>query len=436
MAPLPTSLDDWLEHIQRQHFRDIDLGLDRVRRVWQALGGYRPPLVIAVAGTNGKGSSVAMLESTLRAAGRRTGCYTSPHLMRYNERICVDGIPATDAGLCEAFEHVERVRGTVGLTWFEFGTLAALRLFEQSEVEIAVLEVGMGGRLDAVNMVPNDVALITSIGLDHGNWLGRDREQVGGEKAGIIKYGGRVVCSDPEPPSSIADQARKMRATLWQLGIDFRIEETAVDQIDGTFSWRSETMGVPAEWRRVDGLTLPIPGSHQYRNAAGVIATLAALPEQAGVLPTHAVRGLRRVTAPGRLQLVPGRPEILLDVCHNLESSEALAAWLRQNPVSGRTLAVFGVLRDKPVAAMVQALGAFFDRWCIASLAGDRGQSAAALANAASNELSNRETSFHATPVAAFEAARRAAEANDRIVVFGSFHTVGDIMSVLEKSGS
>ncbi|MEA3292506.1 MAG: bifunctional tetrahydrofolate synthase/dihydrofolate synthase [Pseudomonadota bacterium] len=432
--PLPIRLNGWLEHIQSQHFRSIDLGLDRVRRVWHALGGYRPPLVIAVAGTNGKGSSVAMIESVLRAAGRHTGCYTSPHLIRYNERVRVDGVPAVDTWLCEAFERIEQARGTVGLTWFEFGTLAALLVFEQSGVEIAVLEVGMGGRLDAVNMVPNDVALITSIGLDHGNWLGRDRERVGGEKAGIIKFGGRVVCSDPEPPASIADQARKMQATLWQLGVDFRIEETDIDQIDGTFSWRSEAMGVPAGWRRLDGLTLPIPGFHQYRNAAGVIATLAVLPEQIGVLPAHVVRGLRRVAAPGRLQVVPGQPEILLDVCHNLESSEALAAWLRRNPVSGRVLAVFGVLRDKPVAAMVEVLGGFVDQWYIASLAGDRGQSAGALADAAGKGVFNGETSLHGTPVAAFEAARRAAEANDRIVVFGSFHTVGDIMRVLELS--
>ena len=427
--PSPDSLAGWLEHIQRQHFRSIDLGLARVRRVWHALGGWQPPLVVTVAGTNGKGSSVAMLEAVLTAAGRRTGSYTSPHLVRYNERIRVDGAPLPDEAICAAFARIEGARQGVGLTWFEFGTLAALLAFEEAGVEIAVLEVGMGGRLDAVNMVRNDVALITAIGLDHRRWLGRDRQRIGGEKAGIVKYGGGMVCSDPEPPPSIVDRARRMAARLLRLGADFSLRREGEK-----FAWRSDSDLVPSAWRRLVGLAPP-PGAHQVDNAAGVVAALALLPGQGGVRPEHLRQGLARARLPGRLQAIAGQPEILLDVCHNLESAETLAAWLRDHPVPGRNLAVFGVLGDKPVAEMARLLDACFGRWFLASLEGERGQSSAVL----------RETLLEAgigaermvvrdSPVAAFRAAREEAGKADRVVVFGSFHTVGDIMGFLHLS--
>lgn len=424
-------LDQWLEHIQRQHFRSIDLRLDRIESVWERLGGEKPPLVITVAGTNGKGSSVAMLEAVLRRAGRRTGSYTSPHLVRYNERIRIDGEPAGDEGIIEAFRRIEDARGGTGLTYFEYGTLCALLVFQQQSVDVALLETGMGGRLDAVNIIANDLALITSIGLDHQQWLGSDREQIGREKAGIIKPGARVVCTDPAPPTAIAEVAAERGALLLQSGQDYRVE---ADGQSGACRWSSDDAAVPADWRRLRDLPVSLPGDWQVQNLGGVIAALALTADRSGVTPAHLADGLSAVSLAGRCQVLPGHPLTIIDVAHNEDSAAGLARFLDANPVAGVTHGVFGVLADKALENVLSELGDRIDHWHLAGIAGERGQSAESLAQKMLAWRPGLDFRRHEDAVAAFRGAREVADVADRIVAFGSFFIVGDIIAALEPS--
>ena len=424
------SLDQWLHHIQNQHWRTIDLELDRIKAVWKKLGGKTTELVIAIAGTNGKGSSVAMIESVIRNAGLRTGSYTSPHLVRYNERICIDGTPVNDQLITDALFDIETAREEIPLTYFEFSTLCALMVFMEQDVDAVILETGMGGRLDAVNMIDNDIALITSIGLDHQQWLGSDREKIGAEKAGIIKPQRLAVCSDPKPPDTISKICHSVDAFLLQLGEDFEISENPED---GSLTWSSDHRLVPSEWRKVPGLKPPFYGPHQANNLAGVVATLALISERIGLSSGSLVSGLENINLPGRTQIVCDHPLIILDVAHNADSARQLAAFLEAHPVTGDTFAVTAILKDKALEHIFSWVIPHIDAWYLASLEGDRGQTASELAEKLSHLHPDMISFQFHSPVEAFSRARLAANKIDRIVVFGSFYTVGDIIESLEQ---
>ncbi len=426
-------LDQWLDHIQRQHWRTIDLQLDRIDSVWRRLGAWRPPLVITVAGTNGKGSSVAMLEAVLRHAGRRTGSYTSPHLVRYNERVCIDGQPAGDEELITAFRSVEEARGDIPLTYFEFGTLCALLVFAARQVDTAILETGMGGRLDAVNIIDNDLALITNVGLDHQQWLGNDRETIAVEKAGVIKPGARVVSAEPDPPAAIARMAGERGAQLLQAESDYSV---SAEPGGRGYRWSSDHPAVPDDWRRLDDLPLPFEGDWQVRNLGGVVASLALTADLSGVTPAHLAPGLSQARLAGRCQVINDAPLTIIDVAHNADSARGLARFLDNHPVKGETHGVFGLLRDKALDSVLGDLVDEVDCWHLATVEGERGQKAVELLARMRSLNPEIRAMTYDNAVAAFRGARQAAALDDRIVAFGSFFVVGDIIGALEGEGS
>ncbi len=403
------TLDDWLRWQESLHPREIELGLARVRTVLERLDLARPDFtVVTVAGTNGKGSSVAMLESILHAAGYRVGAYTSPHLLRYNERIRAGGEAVSDDELCAAFARIDAARGDISLTYFEFGTLAAIDCLQRRGVEIAVLEVGLGGRLDAVNVLDADLALITPVDVDHVAWLGHDREAIGFEKAGIMRAGRPVVVSDPNPPRSVLDRAGELGAPLALAGRDYHYQAQG-DQ----WCWTGGG-------QRRHALPLPaLRGDFQLANAAGVLMVLARLGERFPVSQQAVRSGLLAVRLPGRFQVLPGRPVQILDVAHNPHSARALAQNLARQPCAGRTRAVLGMLDDKDIAATVACLQALVDDWYLATLAAPRGAPASRLREA----LGGAGQCFDSVPAARAAALAAAAE-NDRVVIFGSFYTV------------
>src|SRR5690606_6120303 len=360
------TLPDWLAWIERQHPRSIAMGLDRVRDVAARMELSRPARqVITVGGTNGKGSTVAFIEAIARAAGWKVGAYTSPHLLAYNERVRIGGHDADDASLVAAFEAVETARtgardgdgsGDVPLTYFEYGTLAALWLFEGSALDLAILEIGLGGRLDAVNVVDPDVAVITTVDLDHQDWLGDDRERIGFEKAGIARPWKPLVLGESDPPSSVLGHAYAIGASAWRIDNDFFFERVDADR------WRWCEVGCE--------LDLPLPALAapvQLRNAATAIAALRALD---ATIPGAAwAEGVAAARLPGRLQrFMHGGVEIVVDVGHNPQAARELAAWLDAAPVAGRDLAVYGALGDKDMAGVVDALGERIDAWFLAGL--------------------------------------------------------------------
>jgi dihydrofolate synthase/folylpolyglutamate synthase len=405
------SLSDWLEYIERQHPLPIALGLDRVLDVLKKLEVKIACPVVTVGGTNGKGSTCAMLESILQAGGYRTGLYTSPHLLRYNERVRIAGREADDGALCSAFEAVEQARGAVPLTYFEFATLAAFYLFANENLDAAVLEVGLGGRLDAVNAIDADCAVLTSIGIDHVEFLGDTREAIGREKAGIFRRSRPAVVAEPDPPQSVLSAD----AQLLLIGRDFGY----VNQ-GSQWSWWG-----PSGKR--SGLAHPaLRGATQLRNASAALAALDSLRERMP-LPMQAVRrGLAEVSLPGRFQVLPGRPQVVLDVAHNPEAAAVLAATLGDSGFSPETIAVFGMLRDKDIAGVVRAMAPRITRWHLATLPGPRGADAAELSEILGKENIKAPASRFATVAAALAAARKEAGENDKIVVFGSFLTVAD----------
>ncbi len=411
------TLDDWLRWQETLHPRAIELGLERPRTVLRRLQPEPPPYtVITVGGTNGKGSCVALLEAMLRAAGYRVGVYTSPHLLRYNERIRVNGADADDESICQTFARIDEARGDHSLTYFEFGTLAALELFRDAGVEVAVLEVGLGGRLDAVNIVDADAALVVSVGIDHVDWLGPDRDSIGFEKAGIYRPGRPALCADPDPPPRLLDYARNLGAHFQQVGRDYGFARTGQ-----TWRW----------WRgesRLDGLPPPaLAGAHQIGNAAAVLATLFSLRHRLSIRPDAIRAGLSRARLPGRFQVIPGPVEWILDVAHNPHAAAVLADNLRERPCAGRTLAIVGLLADKDAGAVIRALAGVVDDWRAVTLVGPRGRAGADLV-ALLRDLGARATASDDV-VAACRAARRAAGPGDRIVVFGSFHTVAPVLA-------
>ena len=421
------TLADWLAYAERLHPKTIDMGLTRVKNMADRLGLKFDCPVITVAGTNGKGSTCAMLEAILLEAGYRTGVYASPHLVDFEERCRIRGDVVSATNLVAAFARIDWARGSkdslneveISLTYFEFTTLAIMQLMMDAKLDVVILEVGLGGRLDAVNVFDADCAIITSIDLDHMALLGHTRELIGFEKAGIMRPGKPVVVSDPVPPQSVIDHAAAVGADLWKFGTDFN------------FSGDKQQWGWAGRGRRYSGLAYPaLRGANQLMNASGVLAALTALRD---VLPVtaQAVRvGLSRVELPGRFQIIPGQPTLVLDVAHNPHSVAALAENLDAMGFYPCTHAVFGAMADKDVAPMLARISPLIDKWYFTDLPTDRATTGEALQAKwqAANTRKEAAASAYKTPESALQAAIAAADPADRIVVFGSFYTVGGIL--------
>jgi len=415
---MPHTLDDWLAHCERLHPRTIDMTLERTKAVRDRLGLAFDCPVFTVAGTNGKGSTCAMLESVLLAAGYRVGLYIKPHLVHFEERCRIGGAAVNAAALLPHFEAVEAARGDITLTYFEFTTLAILRCLASAGLDAVILEVGLGGRLDAVNAIDTDCAVITSIDLDHTEYLGPDRESIGREKAHVMRAGRPAIVSDPMPPASIEARAREIGADLWLAGRDFN------------HSGDRQQWGWAGRGKRLHGLAYPaLRGANQIVNAAGVLAALQAMHQRLPV-PAQAVRqGLATVELPGRFQIVPGQPTLVLDVAHNPHSVAALALNLDAMGFYPRTHAVFGAMRDKDLAALISRVAPIVDAWYCTDLPLPRAESALALADVVRSVVAaDRTVSTHASPSAALASAMAAADPADRILVFGSFLTVGGVL--------
>lgn len=410
------TLEQWLDYQQQVHPRSIDMGLERVGEVARQLGIGRPAKhVITVGGTNGKGSTVAFIEAIARAAGLRVGAYTSPHLLRYNERIRIDGVEATEQALVGAFERIEAAREDISLTYFEFATLAALLLFEAARLDLAILEVGLGGRLDATNLVDADCAVITTVDLDHQDYLGDDRESIGAEKAGILRAGKPCVLAEKDPPSSVLRRAYALGAFTIRGHSDYLVDELG----DG---WR---------WREPGfSIDLPepaMPAPAQRGNAAAAIAALRALDLR---IPARALReGVAGARAPGRLQVMPGAPEVVLDVAHNPQGARQLASWLAANPKP--TVAVFSALADKDLAGICRPLAPWLQAWHLGPItdAGARGLPVEELARRLADELPADILHPHRSLAEARQAAAAAVGGSGRVLVFGSFHTVAEALA-------
>ncbi len=433
---MPASLLEWLARLETLHPKTIDLGLERVREVAQRMQLAPSATIFTVGGTNGKGSSCAMLEAILLAAGYRVGLYTSPHLVRFNERIRVGGRAVSDEAIVEQFEAVQAARGDTSLTYFEFSTLAALRLFSREPLDVVILEVGLGGRLDAVNVVDADCAIVTSIDVDHVEYLGGDRERIGWEKAHIFRSGRPAVCSDPIPPASLVQYAESIGADLWLCGRDFHY---VGDRQQWSYRGRAQ---------RRSSIAYPaLRGANQLLNASGVLAALEAMRERLPVSQQAVRQGFAEVELPGRFQVLPGVPTIVLDVAHNPHAVAHLASNLDSMGRGGRNYAVFGVMRDKDVDAIVAAVKDRFDAWFVTDLPGARAASAdwiverlqagdvrAPDPDGDKAGAENARIEAHRTPSAALAAARAVAQPNDRIIVFGSFLTVADILATRASS--
>jgi dihydrofolate synthase/folylpolyglutamate synthase len=426
---LPESLADWLAYVERVHSRPIDLGLERVRRVQSALGQKQTAPVIVVGGTNGKGSTCAMLESVLRCAGYRVGLYSSPHLLRYNERVRVAGQAVGDDELVRAFAEVEQARDGTALTYFEFGTLAAWQVFARQRLDVVILEVGLGGRLDAVNVFDADCAVIASVDLDHMDYLGPTREHIGYEKAGIFRAGKPAVVGDPAPPRRLLDHAASVGAATRVLGTDFGFTAEPGQ-------WQYWSRGAGGLQRR-SGLAWPaLRGANQLLNASTAIAALEALAPVLPVSMQDIRRGLLEVQLPGRFQVLPGRPTVVLDVAHNPQAARVLASNLGGMAFFPATWAVFGMLRDKDIAGVVQALRGRIDRWLACTLEGpratDSGELTLTLREAG---VSDEAVERFDSPAEAYLSARARAGQDDRILAFGSFLTVASVMRAIDAAG-
>ena len=416
------TLPEWLQWQEKLHFTEVDPGLERVGQVWKQLGGSSklPFTVITVAGTNGKGSSVAILDTILSEAGYRTGTYTSPHLLKYNERICIGGSPCDDTTICESFNRIDNARSQTSLTYFEFATLAAVDIFSQQNVDIAILEVGMGGRLDAVNLFDSDIALITPISLDHTSWLGTTREQIGAEKAGVIRQAKPVVCSEANPPNTVLSQAQILKAPVFLAGSDFKINYESSDNV---WQWSNQST-------QIQNLALPaLEGSYQLQNAAAVLQIVALLNEQQYTISEQHIRtGLTTVKLAGRFQRLPGDIEQIFDVTHNQQGAENLVKLLADTPCKGRTIAVLAMLKDKDVSALVSILEKSIDLWYVAGLQGSRGMTGHDLAIQVTEIVGEDKVFDHKIVVDAYQQAMQEAQKGDRVLTFGSFHTVESVL--------
>lgn len=413
------TLSEWLAHCEQLHPHAIDMGLERVRQVAQRMAlGLECP-VITVAGTNGKGSTCAMLEAIYLQAGYKTGVYTSPHLVNFEERCRLVGESPKAEEFAAAFECVEVARQDTTLTYFEFSTLAILKMMVDAELDVVILEVGLGGRLDAVNVIDPDCAIITSIDLDHTALLGSDRNSIGLEKAGIMRAGKPVVISDPVPPESIVQHAQRLGSDAWLMGKDFNFSG---DQLQWSWAGRG---------RRYSGLAYPaLRGANQLLNASGVLAALEVMRPQLPVTAQAIRNGFAMVELAGRFQIVPGEPVLVLDVAHNPHSVAALAANLDAMGFYPTTHAVFGAMADKDLPSMLKKLLPLVDAWYFTDLPLPRASSAKQLDSEWANMSTRKDVraSVHETPQKALDAAILSADPTDRILVFGSFYTVGGVL--------
>lgn len=414
-----SALGDWLTWQEQFHPRPIDLGLERVAGVFAKLADKpRQVPTVTVAGTNGKGSCVAFLEAIYRAQGYRVGCYTSPHILRYNERIRVDGQPVTDDQICAAFERIDAVRGDTSLSYFEFGTLAALDIFSRADVDVRILEVGLGGRLDAVNIVDADVALVTTIAIDHVDWLGHTLEAIGREKAGIFRSGRPAVIGDSQVPDSLLQTGAEKQAKLLQIGRDF-----AYEKHPNYWEWRADQL-------KLTELPLPaLPGEHQFCNAAAVIMAVMCLQTRLPVEPLAIAQGLQNVRLAGRFQLIQGEVPVLLDVGHNPQAVQTLATYVQTCFSDAKIHAVFAMMKDKDIPGVLAVMRDRVAHWYLAPLTNPR---------AASDEMMGRffqqldiknVKAGYADFYAAFDDARRHAGPGELILVFGSFFLVSEYLS-------
>lgn len=430
MSNLPTTLPAWLALLESRHAEThIDMGLDRVRAVKERMDLQFACPVIMVAGTNGKGSTCAMLESVLLHAGYRVGLYIKPHFLDFNERARINGEMASDALLIEAFNAVEAKRGEIALTYFEFTTLAIMHLISTAGVDVAILEVGLGGRLDAVNVIDADVSIVTSIDIDHKAYLGDTREEIGFEKAGIFRPGKTAICSDPLAPQSLIQHAADIGADLWLIGRDFNFQGDQQQWSYGGRTQRRNSLAYPA-----------LRGANQLLNASAALAALEALRMQLPCGAQEVRTGLALVELPGRFQVLAGRPTTVLDVAHNPHASATLAQNLGAMGFHRYTYAVFGIMDDKDIDGVIAPMAGLVDHWCVTDLPSPRSAGSAVLADkvAALRPAGAKDSDFSvsafADPAAAFANAVSRAEENDRIVVFGSFYTVAGVMAARKNS--
>ena len=421
----PNDLAGWLEYIERLHPSSIELGLERVRRVQAALDVPKSCPLFIVGGTNGKGSTCTMLESILHAAGYRVGKYLSPHLLRYNERVRIAGRDATDEELIAGFEAVEAARGDVPLTYFEFTTLAAWLTFARAQLDALILEVGLGGRLDAVNIFDPDCSIITSVDIDHVDFLGNSREQIGWEKAHIYRPGRPAICSEPNPPARLLEYAASIGADLRLIGRDFGYEADRQQWLYWGPSGRRSGLPHPA-----------LRGANQLLNASACLAALEAMYERLPVSGQAIRAGLLSAQLPGRFQVLPGRPTVILDVAHNPHAAAVLHENLAAMPGYRKTLAVVGMLKDKDIPGVFAHLKGCVDRWFVSTLDNPRGATAAELAQALAEAQAGGTIECFATPEEAWRRARGEAGESDRILVFGSFYTVAEVMQAREAASS
>ncbi len=430
MQNLPTTLPDWLAMLETRHSEtQINMGLDRVQAVKERMALRFTCPVIMVAGTNGKGSTCAMLESVLLRAGYKVGLYIKPHFLDFNERARVNGEMAGDAALVASFAAVEAVRGDTPLTYFEFTTLAILHLLAGAGLDVAILEVGLGGRLDAVNVIDADVAIVTSVDIDHTDYLGSTREAIGFEKAGIFRPGKTAICSDPVPPAALVAHAEAIGADLWLMGRDFN------------YSGDKQQWNYGGRVQRRNSLAYPsLRGANQILNATAVLAALEALRLALPVGAQEVRTGLVTVELPGRFQVLPGRPSVILDVAHNPHAASALNQNLGNMGFHPYTYAVFGSMQDKDIDGVMAAMAEHVDHWCVCGLPSARAASASELAAKAQLMLAGRDDSGERSvhifpdPAQAFANAMSRAGENDRIVVFGSFLTVAGVMVARKSS--
>lgn len=413
------TLKAWLSWQEKSHPLTIDLGLERVAKVYNALNpvGLKP-LTITVAGTNGKGSCVAYLEAIYRAQGYRVGAYTSPHILKYNERIKIDGRPVGDDIICQAFERIEKVRDNISLSYFEFGTLAALDIFSRADLDIQLLEVGLGGRLDAVNIVEPDVAIISSIGIDHVAWLGETREAIGYEKAGIFRKSVPAVIGDPLPPNSLVQVAGDKEASFYAIGKDFGYTKQQNDWLWFSGEKRLSHLPEPA-----------LKGEHQYRNASAVIMAITQLADRLPVNEQSIRLGLENVQLPGRFQLLEGDIPVLLDVGHNPEAVRTLVEYLNQNFPNRRIHAIFSMMRDKDIAEVLRIMNPVVYDWFFAPLANVRAATEALMREIFSQHAMDNVSFGYAGFADAFTSAKKQAGKGDLLLVFGSFFLVSDCLA-------
>ncbi len=421
----PETLNEWLERIEACHPSDIELGLERVRDVAARLElDFSRSKVVTIAGTNGKGSTQTFLDCMLREAGYSTGCYSSPHFLRYNERVRISGAEVSDAMLCDAFTAVEAARGEIPLTYFEYGTLAALRIFSQQAPDFVLLEVGLGGRLDAVNIVDPQVAVLTTVALDHTDWLGDTRELIGREKAGIFRANTPAVCGDPEPPETVAQVADQLGARLYQVGDSF----TYLEQAQG-WHWQ----GRDPQGEIVELHYLPLPGL-PLPNAATALQVLHLLldaPSRSSI-----ESALRSAAMTGRMQrLMLGDTECILDVAHNPQAAQYIAGRLAKSPPAGRQHVLLGMLNDKDVDGVLKALQPVGQCWHFASLGGPRGQSGESLAQRMRVLDPRAQCEAYSDVASALVAVRQQLSAGDRLLIAGSFFTVSEALAQLELPG-